>query len=72
MTATFARERAYLSNARAFGRRWRDYLGFLCVAAVVVVALLVVAVLAVQSRRRRGGVIIDAGGTRGSGSDRHP
>ena len=45
MTANFARERAYLSNARAFGRRWRDYLGLLCVLAVVVVALIVVPVI---------------------------
>jgi hypothetical protein len=45
MTATFARERAYLSNARAFGRRWRDYLGLICVLAVVVLALLVVPVV---------------------------
>jgi hypothetical protein len=45
MTATSARERAYLSNARALGRRWRDYVGLVCVLAIVVAALLVVPVM---------------------------
>src|SRR3954451_25232890 len=39
MTATFARERAYLSNARAFGRGWRSYAGLVGVLVALVAAL---------------------------------
>jgi hypothetical protein len=40
MTAAFARERAYLSNARAFGRRWRDYAQLIAVTVLALVALI--------------------------------
>jgi hypothetical protein len=39
MTAAFARERAYLSNARAFGRRWRDYVQLVAATSLALVAL---------------------------------
>jgi len=42
MTATFARDRAYLANARAFGRRWRDYVGLAAATAAIIAGLLVV------------------------------
>ena len=42
MTATFARDRAYLANARAFGRRWRDYFGLAAVAAAVIAGIVLV------------------------------
>ena len=57
MPATFARERAYLSNARAFGRRW-DYLGLVAVSALVLVALLVVP--AVPMRQLMAGFVVGA------------
>lgn len=58
MSATFARDRAYLANARAFGRRWRDYFGLAALAAAVLVGVLFVP--GVPMRQLLVGIVVGA------------
>jgi hypothetical protein len=48
MTATFARERAYLSNSRALGRRWREYAQLLAATAMVLIVLVLLPAFPLQ------------------------